>query len=78
MSKPVASEWPGHGRVRGDAGYIEPSDFRAVGERLLTLQGADSPERQILDFLAALCQARAQDLLDARAQGFMRFPGGAP
>jgi hypothetical protein len=76
MNEPTAMEWPGHGHVRGDPGYIEPSAFRAVAERLLALQGADAPERQILAFLAALCRAHAGYLLDARAQGFMRRPPG--
>jgi hypothetical protein len=76
MSKPIVPEWPGHGRTRGEAGYIDASAFRAVAERLLALQEADAPERQVLNFLAALCQARAEDVMDARAQGFMRRPLG--
>ena len=76
MDEPTAVAWPGHGHVRGDAGYIEPSAFRAVAEQLLAIQGADAPERQILAFLAALCRAHAAHLLDARAQGFMRLPPG--
>ena len=76
MGKPIVPEWPGHGRTRGEAGYVDASAFRAVAERLLALQEADAPERQILDFLAALCRAHAEDVMDARAQGFMRRPFG--
>ena len=75
MNQHIAPEWPGHGQMRGDAGYIEPASFRAVAERLLALQPADTPEQRILDFLAALCRAHAEGLLDARARGFMRRPG---
>ena len=70
MRKPIPG-WPGHGRERGEAGYVEPSAYVAVAERLLALQGT---ERQLLDFLAALCRARADSVMDARAQGFLRLP----
>ena len=76
MSKPMVSEWPGHGLTRGEAGYVDASAFRAMADRLLALQGADAPEQRILNFLAALCQAHAEDVMDARAQGFMRRPMG--
>ena len=76
MTKPIAPEWPGHGRVRGEAGYVDASTFRAVAERLLAFQETDAPERQVLNFLAALCRAHADDVMDARAQGFMRRPFG--
>ncbi len=76
MSKPTVPEWPGNGRVRGEAGYVDASAFRSVAERLLSLQETDAPERQILNFLAALCRAHAEDVMDARAQGFMRRPSG--
>ena len=76
MSKPIVPEWQGHGLTRGEAGYVDASAFRAMAERLLALQGADAPERQILNFLAALCRAHADDVMDARAQGFMRQPFG--
>ena len=76
MSKPVAPEWPGHDRTRGEAGYVDASAFRAVADRLLALQEADAPERQVLNFLAALCRAQAEHVMDARAQGFMRRPFG--
>jgi hypothetical protein len=46
----------------------------AVAEKLLALQGTDSSERQLLDFLAALCRTRADSVMDARAQGFLRLP----
>jgi hypothetical protein len=74
MSKPIVPEWPGHGRVRGEAGSVDASASRAVVERLLALQGADAWERQGLNFLAALCRAHAEGVIDARAQGFMRRP----
>jgi hypothetical protein len=73
MRKPIPG-WPGHGRERGEAGYVEPSAYVAVAEKLLARQGTDRPERQILDFLAALCRTRADSVMDARAQGFLRLP----
>jgi hypothetical protein len=73
-SKADAPGWPGQGRTRGEAGDVDASAFRAVAERLLALPEADVPERQVLDFLAALCRAHADDVMDARAQSFMRRP----
>ena len=74
--KPDVPGWPGQGRTRGEAGYVDASAFRAVAERLLALQEVDVPERQVLDFLAALCRLHADDVMDARAQSFMRGPFG--
>jgi len=47
-----------------------------VAERLLAIQEVDVPERQVLDFLAALCRLHADDVMDAPAQSFMRRPFG--
>jgi hypothetical protein len=74
MSKPIVPEWPGHGRGRGEAGSVDASAFRVVVERLRALQGTDASERQGLNFLAALCRAHAEGVIDARGQGFMRRP----
>ena len=68
-SKPNVPEWPGQGLTRGEAGYVDASAFRAVADRLLALQEVDVPERQVLNFLAALCRLHAEDVMDARALG---------